>query len=139
MFRRAKVGDRVWSYLDGWGTIIDTSFGQEGYSFPIRVQYSDSDTECYTTCGKLYNRNINPTLFWDEIKFDIPDKPLPELEVDTKVLVWNNGESKYRGHFYSFTEDGRIRAWSNSTSSFTANSDDCYTLWPNWELYEENK
>ena len=139
MFRRAKVGDKVWSLTRGWGTIIIVEDHGQSSDYPIHVRFDKGCTNCYTVCGKFYTHDINPTLFWDEIKLEIPKKPLPELEVDTKVLVWNNGDTKFRRHFHSFIEDGRIRTWINTASSFTADNDDCYTLWNNWELYEDEQ
>ena len=87
MFSNAKVGDRVWGFTKGWATIINTEYGGDGCIYPILVRYSNGDNECYTRCGKLYEDDIYQSLFWDEIKFDIPKKPLPKLEVDAKVLV----------------------------------------------------
>ena len=103
MFSNAKIGDKVWSLTRGWGTItIDEDHGQSS-DYPIHVRFDKGSNDYYTVCGKFYTHDINPSLFWDEIKLEIPKKPLHKLEVDTKVLVWNNGETKYRRHIHSFT------------------------------------
>ena len=137
MFSNAKVGDKVWDIRIGWGTIIDNhSKGNKDY--PICVQFEATGAnEYYTACGKYYSEDINPSLFWDEIKFDVPKKPLPKLEVDTKVIVWNNYNStKYHRHFHSFNKNGVIVTWGNGKTSFTASKSD-WSTWDNWELYEE--
>ena len=70
MFSNAKVGDRVWDYVKGWGTIIDTCYDSV---YRICVQYDKTNnSDCYTTSGKIISDAINPSLFWDEIKFEVP-------------------------------------------------------------------
>ena len=101
MFKDAKVNDRVFTYAQGWGTIIDTDNNDV---YPIKVKFDNDGSISFTLEGYLYSRDINPTLFWDEIKFDIPSKPLPKLEVDTKVIVWENNGPKKKRHFSHFNK-----------------------------------
>lgn len=61
--------------------------------------------------------------------------PLPELPVDTKVLVRDTDECPWkRRHFAEFGEDGRIRCWGDGATSFSSES---VTNWEQWKLYEE--
>ena len=138
MFERAKVGDKVWDFMNGWG-VISTVIDAQSVARPIHVKFDNGLDEKYTINGTLYPDISNQTLFWDEIKFDIPKKPLPKLEVDTKVIVWNNSGTKRKRYFHSFAEDGRIRVWDCGSTSFSALGHDHYATWPNWELYEETK
>lgn len=134
MFKDAKVGDNVWTFSYGWGVITNI---EPNKSYPITVSYPQGEDESYTYEGKWYSKNTYPTLLWDEIKFEIPPKPVPKLEVDTKILVWVDKIASYPRYFHSFTEDGKVKAWSVGTSSFTARNEDDYTVWPNWKLLEE--
>lgn len=133
MFKDAKVGDRVWYQRKGFGTII-AIYPKNLY--PIKVHFGNSFLRDFTFDGKVGSKDTNPTLFWDEIKFEIPPKPLPKLEVDTKVLVWNNRARKVKSHFSHF-EDGKIMVFGNGTTSWSTN----VTSYPfdNWELYDETK
>ena len=134
MFKNAKVGDKVWCMRRGWGVITHT---EQGKRHPIGVKFSDRSFTSYTSDGKEYINDITPVLYWDELTIVPPKKPLPNLAVDTKVLVWDEGgNSKIRAHFHSFSEDGRIVTYSNGSSSFTGDSR-VKCLWRNWELYEE--
>lgn len=136
MFSNAKVGDKVWSFTKGWGTIIDTQYSTE---YPIRVQYSKNRTDHYTICGRFCNNDTNQSIFWDEIKFDVPKKTLPKLEVDTKVVVWHQDSSaKYKRYFHSFSDDGCIRVWGVGCTSYSACDEDDFSKWTNWELYEDS-
>lgn len=77
-FRTAKVGDKVWCVKFGWGIIneicCDNIYG-------VSVEYIDKKgmTQYYsfTFDGKDYPSDINPILFWNEIK-------LPTKEEDKK-------------------------------------------------------
>lgn len=85
MFRNAQVGDRVWDYeRDCWGTII--SINNECH-YPLKVKLDNKYSEelYYTIDGKSSTRNVNPSLFWNEIKIDIPEKPF-DLEKELKSL-----------------------------------------------------
>ena len=68
MFENAKIGDRVWSFSNGWGEIIAIT----NETFPITVKFDNKYLETFTLDGLAHHDNINPTLFWGEIKFTIP-------------------------------------------------------------------
>ena len=80
-FDEIKVGDKVWSLLHGWGTVVKL---YKGY-FEVNYKYING-FDFYTLDGKyVRNNNMAQILFWDEIKFEIPQKQKIELK-----------ESKYR-------------------------------------------
>ena len=134
MFKDAKIGDKVWDFAYGWGVI---DYIKHTYNCPIRVDFLNGVTISYTLDGKPNANSENPTLFWDEVKFEIPSKPLPNLEVDTKVLVWDGKDIPCPRYFHSFNKDGKIRTWSDGRSSFTTRSKGDYITWSNWKLFEE--
>lgn len=73
-FDNAKVGDRVFDLLKGWGTIGAIRKNEE---YPIYVN-ADIDSFCtFTLDGKRYVKDLTPTLFWNEVK-------LPNDEEDKK-------------------------------------------------------
>ena len=136
MFKNAKVGDKVWNYAYGWGTITDM---QHGYTYPIVVQFLKT-TNTFTLDGKEVVSDLHPTLLWDEVAYEVPKKPLPKLEVDTKVLVWNQDSSmKCKRYFHSFSDEGIIRVWSGGITSYSAEDMNEFSEWANWELFEKNK
>lgn len=126
-FENVKVGDRVWDFIYGWGTITEDQY------YTIRVEFDSPKTMTYRLNGKACIDHPQ-RLFWDEIKFEIPTKPLPQLEVDTKVLVgeWK-GRLKCKRYFSHFDEDGYIQCFSDGTTSFTSGG--ITTGWSYWELY----
>lgn len=101
MFRNAKVGDKVWSMRNCWGTIVEIN---PNYGCPLRVEFNNCDfTNSFTMDGKEYVNDINPTLFWNEIKYETPKKPfnleeeLRKLEIakfelgsNNYTLLWSN-------------------------------------------------
>jgi hypothetical protein len=81
MFKDAKVGDRVWSLLHGWGKIIDvnldlTGRGVDYESYPIKAMFDDNYDGSFTVDGKFNDSKYgNQVLFWDEVKITPPPKP----------------------------------------------------------------
>lgn len=144
IFKNVKVGDRVWDMRFGWGTII---FDNQTREVPLYVKFDSSHDKHYTLMGIQTYDNKVQTLFWNE--FEIPKeafiKPLPKLEVDTKVLVWrdyNNNNNKYKRHFSHFDEKGNIYAFINGRTSFSINTEcndkSLHTnKWDNYEIYQE--
>lgn len=131
-----KPGDRVWSVTHGWGTV---SLSQSNQRYPIRVRFDAGTVRRFTRCGRLLRSDTNPTIYWDEIQFEAPERPRPKLSrlaVDTPILVRDSGDDKnwYPRHFHSFDRDGRIRAWVNGCTQYTALTKNCHDTWDEWKL-----
>lgn len=132
-FETAKVGDKVWCMMSGWGEIrgIDSS-----KDYPIAVYFAGDDFKTYTVDGLYEADNLNRTLFWDEVVIDAPVKPMPDLQVDAKVLVWNNSKAHaHNAHFCCF-EGGKIYTYESGRTSFTKALGDNLNGWNYWELAE---
>lgn len=82
MFRNAKVGDRVWHIRKGYGKIYAIDNNSK---FRIHVQFKDESNIWFLINGREFEEDINPSLFWDEIKFEIPKKPF-NLEETFRIL-----------------------------------------------------
>lgn len=128
-FETAKVGDRVWSMGIGWGEILDTNHSAR---YPIRVQFQRGEYETYTLGGAHDAEDKTQYLFWDEVKIKAPVKPLPDLEVDAKVLVWVEPDRKYKRHFAHF-RSGELHVFDSGKTSWTG---EVTTGWDHWELAE---
>ena len=131
-FETSKVGDRVWCIHSGWGEIRGTQWTDR---YPISVYFPNGEFKTYTVDGLYTVDDITQTLFWDEVVIQAPVKPMPDLEVDTKVLVWFHPEQKHSRHFSHFS-DGKIYTFDRGRTSFTIPHDDYITGWDNWELSE---
>lgn len=136
-FSNAKVGDRVWSFSNGFGVITGN---YSGPIYPICVLFEDQVSETFNYSGRSLEKDKYQTLFWDEVVFEAPSKPLPKLEVDAKVLVWNDDDTdKEPRHFSHFDESGRIVVFADGTTSFSCVIRDkrgqLYD-WDNWEAVE---
>lgn len=133
MFSDVKVGDRVWDIACGYGNIDYV------YKNSFRVTFDSFGYEEYRMNGTSVSvsKARTQTLFWQE--FEIPEtayqKPLPKLEVDTKVIVWDNVQLKFNKYFSHFNEDGDICCFTEGCTSWTALDT---TIWNYWELYEDN-
>lgn len=125
-FETAKVGDRVWCLLHGWHPIIDT---QHNVNYPILTRKGS-----YTIDGRNYSNN-GRVLFWDEVIITPPPKPLPKLEVDTKVLVWDNEDKLVRKRYFShFDDNNNIHVFAQGATSWTK---DLTTKYSNWKLAKD--
>ena len=132
MFEDVKIGDKVWSFTQGWGEVIEDV--TEGVKYPIIVEFEDGINR-FTADGKLYVRDKYQTLFWNEVIFDIPNKPMPDLDIDTEVLVWNDeDEEKHERYFKRFDKYGKIVCFARGATNWESDGDE--TVWEHWELAE---
>ncbi len=117
-FETASIGDKVWCVSLGWGVIISTH--QKDY--PIVVGFDAGKRESYTVEGRRYLNDLNPTLFWSEVNIKAPTKPLPKLNKNDCVEVWNANTVvptiTYKRHFSHF-EDGNIFCFGDGGTSWT--------------------
>lgn len=118
MFRKARIGDKVWDYTKGWGIISNDCLIQNNRDFPVIVEFKNSTKESYSFDGKKHYEDLNPSLFWDEIKFEVPEKPFnlkeflkehlepKEFEYEKKnyYLVWGPSEEEFDCTYSSFYE-----------------------------------
>ena len=126
-FETAKIGDKVWClYYNKWFTI--TNIRKED-AYPIKTEINS-----YTLDGRLNTHSIR-TLFWDEVIITPPEKPLPKLDVDTKLLVWEEGSYKTKAHFSHFDSDNEICVFSMGKTSWT--KDNNTQAWTFWELAKD--
>jgi len=91
-----KVGQRVWSFIQGWGTVTNTEIDETTY-YPILVQYDDGDQDTFTKEGEraLSERR---TLFFKEIPIpaDALVPPVDEIILNVgDIILFNNGQLRY--------------------------------------------
>lgn len=134
-FKDSKVGDKVWNFRVGYGVIMGI---HEGAYFPVVVEFVDGTQGSFTYDGRYYLKDLNPELFHSEVKFEVPSKPLPDLKVDTKVLVWDKGAPKMRRHFSHF-EDGVIVCFPEGLTSFTVDIGENNVRWQYFEVVEDEQ
>jgi hypothetical protein len=91
-FENARVGDKVWDYLRGWGEISAKSILNDT-PYPLTVTFKDC-VLYYTLSGYQCNIMEPPrTLFWDELKYDIPTEP---ERIRTKIILNDWGRRTYK-------------------------------------------
>lgn len=85
MFKNAKVGDRVWDFVFDWGTVT-RFFKNSNILVGFEVEFDrESIKQRYGLNGIVLYSFKNQTLFWNEIKFEIPEKPF-DLEAELRKL-----------------------------------------------------
>jgi hypothetical protein len=77
MFKDVKVGDKVWSVVNGWGKVYYI-YDHNNFNTYIKVEFRDCYT-CYDVNGKA-EFNEMPSLFWDEVKIEAPPKPKKKIK-----------------------------------------------------------
>jgi len=109
-FDGIKIGDRVWSFEYGWGTVKELIYNSP---YPIGVVFDNEQYETFTLDGKI-EKSCNQTLFWDEIKFEIPKKHKIKLKeneyfIDLEISEVVNG-CKYAGYGSGLRRDDKETA-----------------------------
>lgn len=130
VFADIKVGDKVWNIRLGWGVVRELMNLSD---YPIYVSF-ERGAGTYTWDGYYILEDLNPSLFWDEIEVKAPPKPLPDLEVDAKVYVWDSLGAKCRRHFSHFDESGVLHTFSAGKTSFTGSG--ATHSWSSWKIAE---
>lgn len=74
-FDNAKVGDRVFSTVYGWGKVF--SVDKTDVHFPLVIEFDKNIRMCYRSDGTTNGLDKFPNLYWNEIK-------LPTEEEDKK-------------------------------------------------------
>lgn len=72
-FSNAKVGDKVWSSVRGYGKIIAVH-NENNFEYPLDVVFDDGITRTYTFDGKYKTDYNYPTLFWNEFHIPIDEE-----------------------------------------------------------------
>jgi len=136
--QKFKIGDRVFSYtLQRWGIVEEE---EKTYTPNIVVVRFDGlkDIRIYTEDGRLFDEDKAPDLFYNEVKIRPPLKPLPDLNVDDRVIVWNDPNFKYARHFAGW-ENGMITCFHYGKTSWTAAHVEGSCTWENWEIVKEKE
>lgn len=115
MFENAKIGDKVWSIRHGWGKIY--SIKPENEIYLLKVEFDsyinqNNYTVSFTFEGKSFRLDKNPTLYWDELEFDIP-KP-PKRLVKKTISKWINVYAKGLGDMCYVSKELAVKYKSNS-------------------------
>lgn len=130
-FETAKGGDRVWRLDYGKWVTIDNVVKEDIY--PIKIR-----TDHFTMDGAPQGGGDWRVLFWDEINITAPPKPLPKLEVDTKVLVWDTSHpEKTKAYFSHFDKHGKAVTFRYGKTSWSRNNDETLFTWQHWELAKD--
>lgn len=137
MFSKAVDGDRVFCIRKGWGT-IESNHHNGTTAYPVRVNFDvGGEVVGYTTSGKYISDDMFQSLFWNEVSFKIPEKPVPKLAVDTKLLVWNkDSKNKLPRYFSRYDEFGRVCAFRGGMDSWSDGGKFNDICWPHWDLVE---
>lgn len=128
-FETASIGDEVWCVSLGWGVI--TNVYHHTY-YPIKVEFGPGRLRTFTVEGLHYSDDLHPTLFWNEVKIEAPTKPLPKLNKDDCVEVWNINTNDptitYKRHFSHF-EDGSVFCFIDGGTSWTKTQTNGWNHW----------
>ena len=96
-FDGVKTGDKVWHFEYGWGKVKNLlkASDLDNQNFNINNDFDLIEVNfdnIYFGCGYFdfdgvaFYSNGNQTLFWDEVKFEIPKKPKIKLKEDNFII-----------------------------------------------------
>lgn len=74
---------------------------------------------------------------WSEQEYVEPSVDWSKVPVDTKILVRDSEDEKWRKRHFAKFEDGKIFAWTNGATSFSAYNSDFTKQWNQGKLAEE--
>ena len=74
---------------------------------------------------------------WSEQEYVEPSVDWSKVFVDTKILVRDSENEEWRKRHFAKFEDGKIFAWTNGTTSFSAYNSDFTKQWNQGKLAED--
>lgn len=77
-FENARIGDRVWSIVSGWGYVGEIKTGS---IYPIEVTLDCGDTLSYTFGGRSSVNHEFQSLFWNVVCFAVPTQPIRTMKI----------------------------------------------------------
>jgi len=117
-FADAKVGDKVYDRVYGFGKVKATHPYSNKDQLPLKIDFHKHiGTHSYSSCGKSYLHAEEATLFYVDggnkyaEKRPIPKVPWDKVPVDTKIIVGGDMKRYYAGfkHFYPVG----LTSWTN--------------------------
>ena len=115
--REFKVGDRVWSLINGFGTVKDIVLEVES-EYPVKVVFDSGIRTTYTADGFWHTNHKTPSLFHanqGKIEFDT-DEPI-ELEDGQPIWVRDSERNVWRPrHFKCRSEKGGVYCYCDGKS-----------------------
>lgn len=116
-FDNAKVGDKVFSTVYGWGKVF--SVDKTDVHFPLVIEFDKNIRMCYRSDGTTNVLNKFPNLFWNEVKLptDEEDKRFDLVEflkdnieptefvagAENVTFVYNYTNNTWEIGIYNFT------------------------------------
>ena len=127
-FTKVPIGTKVETAY-GHGEIVNTCADAV---FPIEVMCG-CRRRTYTKEGRRTEFDTRPTLFLAPFEWPEQEQPLPDLAVDTPVMVRARGGDWRRRHFCRW-EDGRCVTFTDGLTSWSTKT--TYP-WSEWRLPTE--
>jgi hypothetical protein len=116
------------------GTKVETAYGPGkivlGLSPRVTVRVGDVDYQ-YTPSGKRCEYDKRPTLFVAPFEWPEQEQPLPDLAVDTPVMVRSRGDRSWRRRHFCRWEDGKCVTFTDGFSSWLTKT---ISRWDEWRL-----
>lgn len=142
-FSEVEVGDKVWSLQHGQGVVERLDQVPDEVNV-IGVRFSPSATLVwFTSEGKYDYDDLNATLFWAPVTFEVPPNPHKQPQVPAKgVAVWVRDEVEdnwtVRQSFGKLDSLGRILTACSGNSPFEIFVADAIE-WNFWKLVKEGE
>lgn len=109
-FDNAKVGDRVFSTIYGWGKVF--SVDKTDVHFPLVIEFDKNIRMCYRSDGTTNGLNKFPNLFWNEVKLPTDEedkKPFDLVEFLRENLEPKEFKKMENNHYLYY--DTSINEW----------------------------
>lgn len=115
MFSNARIGDRVWSPIFGWGTVKNTRpAAQNGLfvQFDVLPAHSDTDLLCFRFDGRPNDLAPYPALYWGECPnvtdaTTYPDEPTRMVKGVAVMYLGKNGEPRFSCAIHKSKKTGK--------------------------------
>jgi len=135
-FTKVPIGTKVESVY-GAGKVVGIDLSDPVY--PVEVSLDNGKSETFTGEGRYYTLHVHPTLFLAPFEWptqEQPEPPLPDLPVDTPIMVRNHEYESWGHRHFAAWKYGKVTTFTGGRTSFTEN----VTIdWEQWRLPTEKE
>jgi hypothetical protein len=127
-FASARVGDKVWDMMIGWGVIDNVDLNPRT---PINVVFDDESSGSYRLDGRVHEDFINPVLFWRP--FEVPKEEGIGLRDKDLVWCWDNKDTAAKLLGFYNSADKKNFCWQGTRYGRVWDNYELYVgVWPEW-------
>lgn len=117
-FSKVNIGDTVFHIKHGHGVVASLDFCRDKVRVAFKTERGSMQRD-FTLEGKVNKNDVLPSLYWRKPIITYP-APLPAIQEDAQVLVWNEGDDNKERAYFSHWQGEKAAVFKDGRDSWTS-------------------